>query len=312
MNEESDNRQDKLEEMKAKISEFKNDNISAKEKTIDDIKKAKKMAKNFEKIETQFDIINQIISAVEPHIHNITEENWMDIKNWWGYNYPYLEKQDAIAKQYVADQLPISNETVTTTNVTTSVSGNIVMNFYDVLSNSQYDFGPQFQEIKVIETIPENEKIIKEFLEKIDKDYAEKFEGITTDWASTPPSEKYKVLGNVRNLIFSVVFPKLANRSEAVKLPWETKLEGKPYRKEIGPAKHFILGHRDESTLSPTTVDIIDKIAESLGYDFGKLSHYSKQGGKAHEFRITYRDTLSHFAEAIKLRQRYWKPPEGK
>lgn len=288
-----------LEEIKNKIFDFKRDTKQAKEKAIEETKTAKEMAKNFEKQEEFLGITDEIICAVEPNI----DKCWETVEDWWMNSCYPLEKQNKIAKDYIFDQIPVSEETSATTYTTASISSNAITNLHDELSNLGIDFGPQFEVIDVKETISENEQIIESFLDKIDKEWKRKFNEITINWASTKNPEKYVVLGELRNFIFSVVLNKLAPRPEVVQCNWEQKLKYKENKRQIGPVKYFILGKRNESTLQ-NIADIIDDVAENLGKDFGELSNYSKQGiGTFTKYRITYRNTLSHFVDAIQLRE---------
>ena len=124
------------------------------------------------------------------------------------------------------------------------------------------------------------------------------------DWSSIS-AQKYKTLLAIRSVIFYQLFDTVAKESDYSKTVWYRISSNR--KKRYCQAKFFILGYNDESNIPSSSVKIIDDTATKLQDIFNNLSGYGKYGeSKVLLLENTFRDTISYFATALKLRKHFY------
>ena len=258
-----------------------------------------------EDIEKAREPIQKEIKAIESlptsKIGEIEEDYWVGYQEIVERNEELLGSYSAI-RQDVEMYTSLIPTLDASFNATANVSGSTTVNVVTILSSMNLDpiYNIKLKELDLTDTIVEQTEFIKTKLQVIKPDILSEFDSVVKDWSSTS-AQKYKTLLAIRSVIFSQLLGTVAKESDYSKTVWYSISSNR--KKRYCQVKFFILGYNDESNIPASSVKIIDDTATKLYDLFNILSEYGKYGEcKVLLLENTFRDTISYFATALKLR----------
>jgi len=194
-----------------------------------------------------------------------------------------------------------------TTATLSSASGSAASSAIHVFSDVQ---DSQFQEeLRHIwlDTIEVEIESIKKDLVKIDPQLVLDFEKLIRDWHSTHDMDKYKVLIELRSILFHRLLDRLCpiqgQGSLYCKTSWcRNGIKGREFQ-----IKFFMIGYYDENHLSKTTLITINNIAKDFQTLFNEMSEKGKQGTNGKEADRIIRDVITSLNKVLINRKGFFK-----
>ena len=164
------------------------------------------------------------------------------------------------------------------------------------------------EQLKNIDTQPSLNKDIeclKVELTNLDNLIGEKFLHLVKDWnAISASTDFHQYLLTFRSIIFDELFAKICPKSNLSRSPWYASTSKK--QKYCQP-KYFMQGVNEDTAIPPSDLIIINSMASSLEQDFKDLSNLGKQGGIERRVQNTFVQTVSHLANALRMRKQHFK-----
>ena len=154
------------------------------------------------------------------------------------------------------------------------------------------------------ETLWDDIDFIKRELLNIMPNVSKNFEDVVSDWSSKEDEYKYKILLDLRSLIFHQLLDNVCKEPDIGKLPWSKNAQkgtNEP-RLRFRQVKYFMLGNRDEASIPPSTLDSINNTANELQLYFDNMSGFGKEGKEFPFVEGCYRETISSFANALRIK----------
>jgi hypothetical protein len=141
------------------------------------------------------------------------------------------------------------------------------------------------------------------------------FESVVADMSTIGDADlKHKALLGLRSVIFNKLLDIIAPQALYSRTSWfkltPTTLAGAPFRKKrFCQPKFFIFGNNDETAFPQSMIDVVNKTSTEMATHFNEMSEYGKEGGSGILVDNCYRETLTSFANAIRLRNQFQKRP---
>lgn len=229
-------------------------------------------------------------------------------EDYWGRYQEIVERNEELLGSYSAIRQDVEIYTSlipsldASFNATANVSGSTTVNVVTILSSMNLDpiYNIKLKELDLTDTIVEQIEFIKTKLQVIKPDILSDFDSVVKDWSSTA-AQKYKTLLAIRSVIFYQLLDTVAKESDYSKTVWYSISSNR--KKRYCQVKFFVLGYNDELNVPSSSVKIIDDTATKLYDLFNNLSEYGKYGeSKVLLLENAFRDTISYFATALKLR----------
>lgn len=204
-----------------------------------------------------------------------------------------------------ASQLGGYRTVANTIVVSMAVSGSSGYDILNNFSNSYPSMKEALQKVEFEKTWLDDIAFIKQELQEIMPNVGKEFESVVTDMSGTGnPELRYKALLSLRSIIFNQIFDKMAPESLYSQTSWyKIASPMTVFRKmRFCQAKFFMLDNHDESAFPQSVIDSVNKTARELLEHFNEMSELGKKGGSGIVVDNCYHETLSSFANALKLR----------
>lgn len=304
---EEENRIETVKRHKGNLQRIDSELSDLKGDLIRDIDNSREFCEDVDKAR---DPIKKEIEAIEnlPTIKlgEIEEDDWREYEEMVDRREEHLGSYSAIHQDVKKHTLLIPSLDASF-NANANISGSATMNVVTILSSMNLDpiYNIKLKELELSDTIVEQIDFIKTKLQVIKPDILSDYDSVVKDWSSTS-AQKYKTLLAIRSVIFYQLLDTVAKESDYSKTVWYRISSNR--RKRYCQVKFFILGYNDESNIPSSSVKLIDDIAMKLFDIFNNLSEYGKYGEREFLVVNTFRDTISYFATALKLREQFFRP----
>lgn len=143
-------------------------------------------------------------------------------------------------------------------------------------------------------------------------DVSKGFESVVSDMSGTGGSNlKHTDLLALRPVIFNQLLDKIAPEALYSLTKWfKITPTGVPFRRmRFCQTKFFIFGSNDETAFAQSMIDTVNKASFEMAAHFDDMSQYGKKGANDILVDNCYRQTVTSFANAIKLRTQFQKQP---
>lgn len=298
-------KEDLIEKRKKIDQKGKETSEQLKEFYQEEIEKKKKICKDFAKVEDEFSARLKIWNEIESDPSIVDNDSWP------------LQEETMERDQEAVQSLETYSEALTAganlnDREVATVSGTIVTNVTSgtpSLTSGIRDYNLDKLEIEIQETIWGDLKDIKKRLNDFDPKFAEDLENIIQEWASLPDNEKWTILTNLRDFIFTRFFEKagLSTKSQFKNCPW---FDESSQGIRTPQAKYFIQGCKDDSEFPPPILNVINNTSKQIKRNHHRLSRLGKNGGSKEETKNAIRNTLSSFKNALELNNQYFSDNE--
>jgi len=159
-------------------------------------------------------------------------------------------------------------------------------------------------EKRTADLLSANIDFVAEELGLIDSSLKTDFLHVTREWSAASDAEKYATLLPLRTVIFYEFLAKLYDRATFSEADWYHK----DMNKWFCSVKLLIQGAQDDTNLPNSVLGAIHETASELMRSYGELSDLGKHKGDLSQVEDCYRDTIAHFADALRLRGQILHP----
>jgi hypothetical protein len=113
----------------------------------------------------------------------------------------------------------------------------------------------------------------------------------------------------LRSVFFDQLLDIIAPEALYSLTPWfKLTPAGAPFRRmRFCQPKFFIFGNNDETAFPQSMIDAVNKTSTEMATHFNEMSEYGKVGAAGILVDNCYRETLTSFANAIRLRNEFQK-----
>lgn len=270
------------------------------------VEKGKEICESIDKskdsVEKELDVVRNLPSII-PHINN---EQWREYDRIIQRNMMFYGTASAFSQETSEYNNQITN-IASTASTFPVVTGSSVGSVFNTFSNiSEHAFQTKIQKIEIKDKTSENIDLIKNELTSIRPQLVKDFESIILDWSSTADIElKYKVLLNLRLTLFYQLLDNLSPESSYSKTSWFQRSNNR--KKRFCQVKFFILGFQDEINIPQSTLSQVNNIASDLQSHFDNMSNFGKYGEKSVLVENSFKEAISSFSVALKLRKQFYK-----
>ncbi len=308
MSEDEKTRADEVQEYKENINETIDIATKVKKLAQSDIEDNKTICVNMDKVEDTLGKQKQIAETLTKDVLDaIAEPDWDNMRNQFGQASNIRRIVSSLHRDMESARTSVSSFT---TVASTVVSSNAVssLSVYEISKGYSDKYPLVEKALKKVAFLPtwmEDIDFIKRALQKMMPSVLKDFEGVIADMSGTGnPELKYKALLSLRSVIFDQLLDILADESQYCQTTWFKITPPKtPFKqKRFCQAKFFIIGNRDVSGFQQSMTNAVDKTAMELQNHFDQMSNYGKQGASSTLVDNCYKETLSSFANAFKLK----------
>lgn len=240
------------------------------------------------------------LTIIEPRVDEINNDIWQPYKK---ITSKYLDLSGSITSfhQDIQARGAGSDKIATTPGVAVTSLTSGTISIVDLFS----DFDPRIPEIKAQDTTVGNIEFIKKQTNKIEPSIATEIEKLFQDWSSSSPSDKSGRLLELRSLIFDRFLDRFAPESQYSKCKWFQSAGENTIRRKrrFAQVKFFIQGCEDDSVIESSLLKTIDSAAKEMFPNFSDMSTYGKHGAPPSVLETVFRETLSSFANVLRLRE---------
>jgi hypothetical protein len=318
MSEEEKTREQEVQDYKDTIKEMKKEATKVKEIAQGEIEIEKGICVDMDKLQdtlSKEEIVAETLT--KEVVINMPEELWKDMRSFFvqsANNYrgvSSLRRDIEDAKSQV-QYFRTTASTLVGSNSTSALSAVHIMTPY---ANRYPLVGKALATVKLSPTWIADIAFIKEELKKITPDVSKSFEGVVAEMSGAgDPKLKHRVLLSLRSVIFDQLLDIISPEAQYSKTSWfnrtPTAPAGASFRKmRFCQPKFFIFGNRDETAFPQSTIDAVDKAASEMALHFNEMSDYGKNGATASVVDSCYMQTITSFANAIRLRNQIQKQP---
>lgn len=315
MSEQEKTRSDEVEEFKKDIEEIIKEADQVKQMAQQNIETNRAICIDVDKIGDSLGKQKIIARAMTKEVVDaLSKDEWQDMRMQFGqtgdtYRNMYSLRRDMEAAGYQGEGFKTVVNTFVYSTATTGVSG------YDILvayGDKYASVKAALETVKFLPTWIDDIAFIKEELQKIMPDALRRFESVVADMSGIGALDlKHKALLSLRSVIFNQLFDTIAPEALYSKTAWFNRAPpGTLFKKmRFCQAKFFVFGDHDESGFPQSMIDAVNKAAKELFDYFNEMSEYGKGGASGVLVDNCYKQTLTSFANAIKLRNQFQKNP---
>jgi len=316
------------EEEKTRIEEVRDfkDNIEEIQKEKDEVKKmAQESIQDSKAICVNMDKLNDTLrddkiiadSLTEDVVNGISKEDWTGMRNQFAQTANAHKSMSSLRRdmegaRLQTQQFRLVSDTILSSNATTSVSSTFIMGAY---ARRHPPLAKALATVRVSSTLTQDIDLIKAELKKIVPDVSKEFESVVADVSGTGDANlKYNALLTLRSVFFDRLLDIIASKAQYTQTSWfkrtPTTPAGAPFRRmRFCQPKFFIFGNNDEAAFPQSMIDAVNKTSTEMATHFNEMSQYGKEGATGILVDNCYRETLTSFANAIRLRNQFQKRP---
>jgi len=278
------------------------DHLKIQKKIIDVAKDIKENCKEgidyFKDISTNADVFVdnyekniQMVELQKPFVYDFSTSQWssyltMMNRDKWFLGYLNILNNDVRSSVNSIEQAAKSSGSAKIDAM--YISGATMKIFIDVVDKETRE---KIEEIGVTPTIIDDTTyIINTLGQMFSIKISCNFESISRDWSSSRDEDKYKLLINLRSLIWDQI---IQPNNEFRKTEWYKKLGDANFKNRFAKVKFFIIGHKKESEFLDSTLKLIDTDAWNSANCYDNLTTYGKKGGEINKIVETYNDTIN-------------------
>jgi regulator of replication initiation timing len=318
MNEEEKTRQQEIQDYKDTIEEMQKEATEVKEIAQAKIEINKGIC-------VEMDTLNDTLSKEKVVAESLTKEVvasmprdvWENMQTLFGHtanNYKGVIslRRDMASAKTQGESFATTATTLVGSNSTTALSATHIMAPY---ARHHPQAGKVLAIVKFTPTWIDDIAFIKAELKKLTPDLSGEFEAVAAEMSGIGhPNLKHRVLLSLRSVFFDRLLNIVAPEAQYSQTSWfkrtPTTQGAAPFRRmRFCQPKFFIFDNRDETAFPQSMIDAVNKASAEMALHFDEMSEYGKNGADSHIVDNCYRQTMTSFANAIKLRNQIQKQP---
>lgn len=316
------------EEEKTRIEEVRDfkDNIEEIQKEKDEVKKmAQESIQDSKAICVDMDELDDTLrnekiiadSLTEDVVSGISTEDWRGMRTQFAQTanahkgMSSLRRDMEDARSHIREFKFIS-DTFVSSNTTTAISATYIIGPY---AQRHPPLAKALATVRISSTLTQDIDLIKAELKKIVPDVSKEFESVVAEMSGTgDPNLKHRALLPLRSVFFNRLLDVVAPEKQYSQTSWfkrtPTTAAGVPFRRmRFCQTKFFIFGSNDENAFAQSMIDAVNKASFEMAAHFDDMSEYGKKGASGILVDNCYRQTITSFANCIKLRTQFQKRP---
>ncbi len=315
MSEEEKTRQQEVQDYKDTIEEMKKEASQVKGIAQQKIESNKEICVDMDKLQDTLSKEKVVAeSLTEEVVANVPKELWGNMQSLFGHAANNYRGVSSLRRDLEAAKAQVHYFRTTATilvgsNSTNALSAAHIMTPY---ADQYPPVGKVLATLKFSQTWIDDIAFIKAQLKTITPDLSKAFEGVVAEMSGAgDPDLKHRVLLSLRSVIFDQLLDKIAPEALYSQTPrFKITPPGIPSRKmRFCQPKFFIFENRDEASFPQSMIDAVNKASTEMALHFDEMSEYGKNGAPSPVVDNCYRQTMTSFANAIKLRNEFQKHP---
>jgi regulator of replication initiation timing len=315
MSEEEKTRSEEVEDFKHNIEGILKEKDEVKKMAQQSIEDSKAICVDMDKL--QDTLQNEKIiadSLTEDVVGGISNEDWRGMRTQFAQTANAHKgmsslRRDMEGARLQTQQFRFISNTILSSNATTSVSATFIMGPY---AQHYPPVSKAIATVKISSTLTQDIDFIRVELKKIVPDVSKAFESVVADMSGTGDRNlKHRALLALRSVIFNQLLDKIAPEALYSLTKWfKITPPGVPFRKmRFCQTKFFIFGSNDETAFAQSMIDAVNKASFEMAAHFDDMSEYGKKGASDILVDNCYRQTVTSFANCMKLRTQFQKQP---
>lgn len=300
-----DNRSEEVDEEIRTMKETEEEAAKARKTIKNQIQQQRVICANLTTIEETCATKRYMLSQFNPYSNDLDDLSWGQSSATFRTDESRLSSLKALNKEIETKVNPTVMEWATT-----SCSGQIstASSTVSLLNNYQPYVPPVIiKDVqKRIQDMTPN--YIHEIIEELKKNYPSEasstFQGISQKWDSANATDKPSIINELRNFIFDGVMKEFDHLSEGyTKIKWYIRYKDKPNKEQFTRTRFFILGYRQESTLTNYSLIEIDTLSEDLANCYHEMSVIGHEGkGQESNINATYKRAIASLSACLLMR----------
>ena len=316
MTEEEKTRPEEVQDFKENIEEILKDTDEIKRIAQQNIEADKTICVDMDKLQDTLGKEKIIAESMTVEVvDGISNDEWSQMRSQFAQTANTHRGMSSLRRDMESvgthvQQFTLVASTTAASNSTAVMSGShILMSHADQYPSVRI----AFETVKFSPTWIEDIAFLKAELKKMMPDVSKEFEGVIADMSGIGnPNLKYKVLLALRSVFFDQLLDTIAPEAQYSQTSWfkrtPTTPAGTPFRRmRFCQPKFFIFGNNDETAFLQSMVDAVNKTSTEMAMHFNEMSEYGKEGATGILVDNCYRETLTSFANAIRLRNEFQK-----
>jgi hypothetical protein len=245
----------------------------------------------------------QMVELQRPFVYDYSTSQWssyltmMNRDNWI---LEYLTTLNSDVQTTTSNIGQVAKSSGTVQIDVTYISGATMEIFLDIADGKTKQ---KIEEIGITTTLFDDSDYIEKTLDTVlNTGLSKDFESIKKDWSSSKDDDKFKILLNLRSLIWDQI---IQPNNHYRKTEWYKKLGNTDFKNRFAKVKYYIIGLKNETDFLESTIKLIDADAWNLANCYDNLTIYGKKNGDISKIKETYNDTINSFRLVLMLRERF-------
>jgi len=311
MAEDEKTRKQEVQSYKDTIEEMKKEASQVKEIAQYKIESNKEICFDMEKLQDTLSKEKMVAeSLTEEVVEKMPQELWKNMKSFFDQAANNNRGVSSLRRDMEATKIQIQYLRTTATTLVSSNSTS-AMSAIHIMRPYADEYPPVRKVLSTVKFVPtwiDDIVFIKAELKKITPDVSREFETVAAELSGTgDPNLKHRVLLSLRSVIFDQLLDIIAPEKQYSQTSWFKLTPPKtPFKKlRFCQSKFFIFGNRDEAGFPQSTIDAVNKASAEMTLHFNEMSDYGKNGAPAPVVDNCYVQTMTSFANAIRLRNQF-------
>lgn len=316
MTEEEKTRPEEVQDFKESIEEILKETDQIKKIAQQNIEEGKAICVDMDKLQDTLGKEKIIAESMTVEVvGSMSEDEWSQMRGQFfqaanTYKGMSSLRRDMEGVGAHLHQFTLVASTVASSNSTAVLSGsNILMSHVEQYPSVEV----AITTVKLSPTWIEDIAFIKEEIKTMTPNVSKEFEGVVADMSGTgDATRKYKALLALRSVLFDQLLDIIASEVQYSQTSWFKRTPSTPAlapfrKKRFCQPKFFIFGNNDETAFPQSMIVAINKTSIEMATHFREMSKYGKEGATETLVNNCYRETLTSFANAIRLRNQFQK-----
>jgi regulator of replication initiation timing len=318
MNEEEKTRAEEVQDLKENIEETLKETDQIKKIAQQNIEASKAMCVDMDKLQDTLGKEKIIADSMTVEVvDGMSGDEWSQMRNQFVQAANVHKGMSSLRRDMEGVGAHVQQFTVVTGTNVASNSTAILSGSHILMShaNQHPSVDIAFKTVTFTPTWIDDVAFIKAELKKIVPDVSKEFEGVIADMSGAGNAGlKYKALLALRSVLFDQLLDIIAPEAQYSQTSWykrtPTTPAAAPFRKKrFCRPKFFIFRNNDETAFLQSMIDAVNKTSVEMAAHFHGMSKYGKEGASEILIDNCYRETLTSFANAIRLRNQFQKRP---